>query len=234
MTVRVVRDMRISRNQRMLVLLGGDAAFTEPSSYPIPDALRRLLDGGFEHKSGLTFLRSLVVARASALESLTKSEDETGIETFVNEIHIEDFVEVELPFVEVARLACDFAFMLTTRLQNLKPQTRFRVIVSAMAVSPSGSVRDTCVVRFHEQRDGQQWLSEDLDQYREEAIEMFELTANVAARQPQILRRYAPQDDNVLGWGFPTQRQALVRYPWTRLKVVPPTSRRIHAVEAHR
>lgn len=159
----------------MLVLLGGDAAFTEPSSYPIPDALRRLLDAGFELKPGLTFLRSLVVARSSVLESLTKSEDETGIETFVNEIHIEDFVGVEFPFVELARLGCDFAFMLAIRLQNLKPQTRFRVIVSAMAVSPSGSVRDTCVVRFHEQRDGQQWLSEDLEQYREEAIEVLDV-----------------------------------------------------------
>jgi len=106
---------------------------------------------------------------------LTKSEDETGIETFVNEIHIEDFVGVEFPFVELARLGCDFAFMLAIRLQNLKPQTRFRVIVSAMAVSPSGSVRDTCVVRFHEQRDGQQWLSEDLEQYREEAIEVLDV-----------------------------------------------------------
>lgn len=159
----------------MLDLLGGDPEFTEPSSYPLPDRLSRLLDEGFEQKNGLTFLRSLVVSSSPSLKHLKETEDETGIETFVNEIHIEDSVESTPPVFELARLGCDFAFTLACRLHEFKPQTGFRVIASVMAASDSGSARDTCVVRFHERRNHQSWLCDDLESYREEAIEVLDV-----------------------------------------------------------
>ena len=157
--------MRTVRNRLMLDLLGGDPEFTEPSSYPIPNALVGLLAEGFENRAGLTFFRSLLVSRSPALEHLTETEDETGIEAFVNEIHIEDFVGSQLPVVELARLGCDFAFMLASRLHEVQPLTRFRVIVAATAASNLGSVGDTCVVRFHVQREHESWLSDDLEAY---------------------------------------------------------------------
>lgn len=155
--------MKSNYNDAMLHLLGGDPSFTEPSSMPIPDALNQLLDAGFEERNGATLLRLLAVSRSSLLADLMSRYDETGIETAINELHLEDCLDVEIPFFELARLGCDFAFLLAKRLHDGGPRNRFRVIVSAMDANQPDSLRDTCVVRFHQQRDGQQWLDENLE-----------------------------------------------------------------------
>ena len=167
--------MQINRNRAMLSLLGGDPDFTEPSSEPIPDGLRELLAEGFEETSGMLLFRSLAVVRSSLLSYLVETEDETGAEVGVNEIKIERYIEGSIEFTELARLGCDFAFLLANTLRERQPNTGFRVIVSAMPGSSSDRVGDTCVVRFHQRRNGQIWLDDNLEAYREEAIEVLDL-----------------------------------------------------------
>ena len=153
----------------MLRLLGGDPAFTELSSVPVPEGLGRVMDDGFEAIDGCIVLRSLASSRRSALEHLKSSDDETGVEAAINEIHLEDFVSVETPFVELVQLGNDFGFALGKRLVDQGIVGPFRVIIAA---SPAGadSRRDSCTVRFHRVRSNQSWLSNDLENYREEAI----------------------------------------------------------------
>jgi len=158
----------------MLSLLGGDAAFPEPSSLPIPEDLIELVAGGFERMTGMTFLRSLAESRGSALGYLETIDDETGIEAGINELHIEAFLVAQVPFFELARLGCDFGFLLAKILQRDHSGIPFRVIVSAYAAGASDSVRDTCVVGFHQRRDHQVWLNEDLESYRQEAVEVLD------------------------------------------------------------
>ncbi len=167
--------MKSNYNDAMLHLLGGDPSFTEPSSVPIPDGLNQLLGAGFEERNGTTLLRLLAVSRSSLLADLMSRDDETGIETTINELHLEDYLDLEIPLFELARLGCDFAFLLAKGLHDGRPRNRFRVIVSAMDANKPDSVKNTCVVRFHQQRDGQQWLDENLENYRNEAIAVFDV-----------------------------------------------------------
>jgi hypothetical protein len=159
----------------MLNLLGGDRDFIEPSSIAIPGPLSQLLAEGFMQESDLNLLCSLASQRASLLNYLLNRDDQTGIEAAINEIHIEDFLVAQLPFFELARLGCDFAFALAKRLQDKIPNTRFRVIVSAIQHGETETVRDTCVVRFHAQRKHQAWLDENLENYRCEAVGVFDV-----------------------------------------------------------
>ncbi len=122
----------------MLSLLGGDAAFTEPSSFPIPDGLIRLVEEGFERRSGMILLRSLALSRGTALEDLKRTDDETGIEAAINEIHIEDFVDTKIPCLELARLGCDFAFFLARKVQQVTPGYSSILSVIKVSANPAG------------------------------------------------------------------------------------------------
>ena len=161
--------MNYRLNKEMLALLGGDPAFTESSSVPIPDALNRALAAGFEDINGCIVLSSLASCRSSALESLKGNDNETGIEAAINEIHMEDFIPVETPFFELVRLGNDFGFALGKRLVDTGIVERFRVIIGAMPVG-SSSMRNSCTVRFHKLRRDQSWLNDDLESYQKEAI----------------------------------------------------------------
>ena len=168
--------MNVRWNQAMLTLLGGGPEFLEPSSMPIPEELSRLLTAGFEEKGECILLRSLASTRTSALDYLQAKDDETGIEATINEIHVEDFVPAQVPLFELARLGCDFGFVLAKKLADERPSGSFRVIVAAMAAEPSsGNLRDYCTVRFHKRREGAAWLNDDLEAYREEAIKVLDI-----------------------------------------------------------
>lgn len=158
----------------MLTLLGGDPEFTEPSSVPIPEALQQLLNDGFEQKGEFTFVRSLASSRSSTFAFLKQTDDATGIEAAINEIHVDDFVPEAIPFFELVRLGSDFGFALRKKLNDAGLNGPFRVIVSACSADPSLNVRNTCVVRFHKRRIDQSWLNDDLESYKEEAVEVLD------------------------------------------------------------
>jgi len=87
----------------------------------------------------------------------TDFPDRTGFECFVNHVH--------LPFsgTSDSLLSClGYAVALQRGIARLAGKRRFQVIVSV--------AEDGCTVRFHEVRPGENWVSEDLEGYAEEAI----------------------------------------------------------------
>lgn len=89
--------------------------------------------------------------------------DATGYECFVNHVHIEDHVLGKgTGSISVHKQALEFARRLSESLSSSFPGKLFLVI---LACSESGSS-----ARFHLARQGQSWLSEDLEGYAEEAI----------------------------------------------------------------
>ena len=95
--------------------------------------------------------------RRSSSVSISDFPDRTGLECFVNHVH--------LPF-ERNRRSLVRALAYVERLRkNLADYAKSRSFQIIMSVSGSD-----CVVRFHQCRFGEIWLATDLDKYLEESI----------------------------------------------------------------
>ena len=95
--------------------------------------------------------------------ALTGLPDRTGFECFLNHVH--------LPFggtSESLRSCLEYAATLREALLPLSADRRFRVIV---AVSEDGD----CAVRFHQIREGETWISENIEGYRSEGVLVFDI-----------------------------------------------------------
>lgn len=92
--------------------------------------------------------------------------DQTGLECFINHFHLEDYIGSCSSFDLLSDLYLAhgwlFATHLKERLAAFRPETCFRIIVAA--------TDGTCTVRFHALREGEHWLSDNLERYREEAV----------------------------------------------------------------
>ena len=84
--------------------------------------------------------------------------DLTGYECFVNHLHIDDYTDENF-FLHGLGLIMAVAGI----VRNKFPQKHFRFILAQEKDS-------SCNVRFHCRRKGEEWLSEDIDQYREDGI----------------------------------------------------------------
>jgi hypothetical protein len=175
--------MVVRANAAMLELLGGDPEFYEPSCLSIPAALDALATGGFKEVDGCVVPASLNSDQiwSSTRPKIVNIDDETGFECDLSEINVESFLPPSVEFHELARLGCDFGGFLARKLAVVKIPGRFRVIVSARPKDLESKVGNTCTVRFHRLRDGQVWLEDDLEGYREEAIAVFDVAARSAA-----------------------------------------------------
>jgi hypothetical protein len=175
--------MVVRANAAMLELLGGDPEFYEPSCLSIPAALDALATGGFKEVDGCVVPASFDRDQiwSSTRPKIVNIDDETGFECDLSEINVENFPLPSVEFHELARLGCDFGFLLATELTATKIPGPFRIIVSARPEDPESKVGNTCTVRFHRLRDGQAWLEDDLEGYREDAIAVFDVAARSAA-----------------------------------------------------
>ena len=102
------------------------------------------------------------------------ADDETGFECGLNKVHLEDFVDADLPLSELARIGCAYGMYLRQALLDSKVSGDFRIIVSAQLPDLTLNVGNVCTVRFHKIRPGQIWLHNDLEAYKEEANWVFE------------------------------------------------------------
>lgn len=96
----------------------------------------------------------------SGLSCIVTTHDLTGSEASTNSFHIEDYMprEADRDPAALARVAVSCARFLAWRLRAFSDAT-YRVIMS---------VRDrTSTLRFHTLRDGESWLTSDLDGYDE-------------------------------------------------------------------
>jgi hypothetical protein len=141
-------------NQRMKALLHD----VQGVSKPLPTALLGIGKAAFISEEGCYFLDALYHGRGNA--TLHSFPDETGYECFVNHLHLDDYAVGSANQVGLA----------LTLMQNIKSQWR-ESKYSALPLEFVVSVDDSsCVLRFHVLRQGQRYLDEDLEAYKEDAV----------------------------------------------------------------
>ncbi|MFY9843053.1 MAG: hypothetical protein WA718_17530 [Terriglobales bacterium] len=93
--------------------------------------------------------------------------DRTGFECFINHVH--------LPFDGTNQTLISCLEYVATLQQTLMPLTdrRFRVIVSLS--EDDESPKFACTVRFHQIRPGEDWIEEDIEGYKSEAMLVFDV-----------------------------------------------------------
>ena len=106
---------------------------------------------------------------------ITDHFDKTGFECFINHVH--------LPYAGTREglVSClEYAATLQEALMPLARGREFRVIVSA-------AEDDDCTVRFHQIRVGENWIAQDIEGYKSEAILVFDVSgARVARTSPPL------------------------------------------------
>ncbi|AXI61956.1 hypothetical protein DLD99_16235 [Pseudomonas kribbensis] len=107
---------------------------------------------GFVELDGCFFLANLDSFQRNA--SLKNFPDRTGYECFVNSIHIDDYVKTEF-------LACALSY-LSSVFETWNKSGLPGVLQGAI----SGDKFDA-TVKFHLQRPGETWLSDDLEGYEQ-------------------------------------------------------------------
>jgi len=152
-------------NQQMGNNIGQSNPLDFAKGAKLPKALSQLLARGFTKLHG-----AIVFTAARKIGEKVEPKnfpDLTGFECFVNHIHIEDQLDRPLSNeIAVLRQGIAFAFETKTRLLSKFPRKHFKVIVV--------STTDSCGVRFHLNRPGEEWLASDLDGYAKEAILVLE------------------------------------------------------------
>lgn len=124
-------------------------------------ALAAIVEPGFVRVNGTIVLKALT--QGAKAVSLADFPDETGYESFVNHIHIEDYVPHENRSVLLLMAnSISLASSLRRLLRQSFPSEEFEIIVSFQ--------ENHYTVRFHKKRAGQEWLRDDLDDYQEEAL----------------------------------------------------------------
>ena len=166
-------SVEVRVNDAMLTLLGGDPEFYEMSALDIPDKLLRLFADGFvETQNCILPQRMISSSEWLRLRPLLVDggETETGAESFLSHIHIDSFLSEEATLEELARLGCDYAWLLRQQVLSSCVPGTFRIIVSAEL--PDGEVPNSpqCTVRLHKIRNDQPWLSKDLEDYKLEGL----------------------------------------------------------------
>ena len=117
----------------------------------LPQKLLALLNGGFVEAEQCVFVAAL--KKASPVQR-ADFPDRTAFECFVNQIHVEDYLENGgLPPLEMVGRGIALARELMTRLSRLHGTKHFRVICAAHDV--------TCTVRFHTIRVDEEWVDKE-------------------------------------------------------------------------
>lgn len=126
-----------------------------------------LLESGFAQANGAILLKRLKEFTKGATP--VSFPDLTGYECFVNHIHVEDYVGYREDGLEpegTLKQGFIFAHRLLEKLSSSFQKSPFTVI---LAFGASG-----CSIRFHSTRVGEQWLSDDLEKYEQEALLVLE------------------------------------------------------------
>lgn len=120
----------------------------------LPPQLSDLISAGFHESDDGIFLAALDTGNTNVTAS--DFPDKTGYECFVNSIHIDDFVESEYLIH-----ACLFVEACFDVWRQKGHEVNIRAIISS---DESGAV-----VKIHVVREGESWVSQDLEKY-EDAI----------------------------------------------------------------
>ncbi len=131
----------------------------------LPPELSHILDLGFINRDGCILLASL--AKLDTNVSKDDFPDNTGYECFINSIHIDDYTQHD--YIVTACLFVEALFSAWKKSFASSP------ILAIISSDGSGAL-----VKFHVVRDGESWVSQELDGY-EEAILVTDSCANQRA-----------------------------------------------------
>jgi hypothetical protein len=87
-------------------------------------------------------------------------------------------------------MGLDFAFLLRGALLNSRVLGPFRIIISTQLPDQSLNVGTNCTVRFHRMRLGQEWLKDDLDSYKEEALAVLDFDLQPLSEVLERMQRW--------------------------------------------
>ena len=158
-------------NRRMADLLAGSTG----AGIEVPWRFHTLVTLGFKDVEGCVFFRDLF--RHDRADGLPLYHDATGYECAVNRIRLEDWLDRDAAREPVALAATvhGCARFLAAGLDRFSTDA-FRIIAS---------VQDrTSMLRFHKLREGERWLRDDLEGYKEEALLVLDARGSAAPRTP--------------------------------------------------
>jgi hypothetical protein len=156
--------MIVKTNQLMNAILGDYENNLEDLAIPIPESLLHELEAEEFAK-----VDEIITFKGAYTASEEGRKDPTGIECRLNKWHFDEIVVGKLPSIEeITRLGIAFALAIRNKLNKTGIPGSYRIIVSSN--SSSADIGPTCTVRFHQIRDWNFWIRDDLDSYQREAL----------------------------------------------------------------
>ncbi len=134
--------MKINRAMKISL---SDARF----DIPLNSSLKSIADSGFDLRDECYFIRALL---GSTNVTRGSFPDCTGYECFINSLHVDDYDSVS-PLTQAVLLVKE-VFAVWNAIQ------RTSKIVAVISADEFG-----VVTKFHVQRSGEQWLSDNIDGY---------------------------------------------------------------------
>jgi len=147
-------------NRNMIQLLY-DLAVKQPA--PLPQHLQHVLSGGLLEEDDCWFLAA---CRGDPKYTVERFGDRTGLESFVNSVHVDDTEKVDPITLQKRGLAYIEALR-----KLLEPYGAFKIILGFSYSEPEDGPKElTSTVRFHKVRLGEAWLIEDLEGYKMDSL----------------------------------------------------------------
>jgi hypothetical protein len=153
----------ITANQLMLQSLCGLPVW---QGRKLSRRLTKHLDDGIIEEDGCWFLAS--ERRANKQYTLSQFQDHTGLECFINHLHID--ARNEHDFVRVLEQGF---LLLNALLGLLEPHGVFKIILGFNRSADPDHQFMAGTVRFHKVRPAEEWLDTDLEKYQTDAIFVF-------------------------------------------------------------
>jgi hypothetical protein len=148
-------------------------------TFPVPESSRL---AGFGRNAFMRFRGCVFLKREFKRSRVSQKHfpDKTGYECFVNHVHL-DYTGTR----RSAMTCLAYGTKLGIGLTKFAPRQRFQILASFSTDSISG-----CTVRFHLIRPGENWASDDLEAYKQEAI--LNYTAGEFRRPATISTDFEP------------------------------------------
>lgn len=131
------------------------------SSKDLPKELFDIAAKGFIEE-GQCFILQHMASREKNV-SISNFPDLTGYECFINCLHIDDYVGQDYLFWSLK-----FMDVVLNSWRAMNKEHKLRAIVSTDDLG--------AVIRFHVLRENENWLSDDLESYKEEAVLFMDST----------------------------------------------------------
>ena len=128
--------------------------------------LKKHLDEGVIEQDDCWFLASM--RNANPDYTIKSMQDRTGLECFINKIHVDTYEENDLPML----LGQGF-LMVKGLLEILEPRGVFNIILDLSRSLDEKRPFMTANVRFHKVRQNEKWLNPDLDKNQSNALLVF-------------------------------------------------------------